>query len=267
MYELTFNRDEIARWARFSGDYNPIHFDPDRARQLGAEDVIAHGMLVLLAVKGRLSQALPPGAGGWWLLRSRMRQPVVAGTPTRLETSVRGNGLAFSLASPAGRKLMTGSLARLAECPSVLAAGTPNRVPAEAVGGRVRELTHAFPWPREFWVAADALVFAEFLRTGVRDILAPQGIDLSRGEVTAANGTVVVQTTHDVAFDRDFLGDARAAALDIEALPPQAEAVDDGVSATCQLGSRCGGRLVMLTTLGLFIRQAPVAQRNQARAA
>src|SRR5947199_103475 len=132
MCDLTFGPEEIARWARFSGDYNPIHFDPERARQLGADDVIAHGMLVLLAVKGRLSQALPRGAGGWWLLRSRMRQPVVAGTPARLETSRRGESLAFSLGSPAGRKLMTGSLGRLAESPNVLDPGHSSRLPAEA---------------------------------------------------------------------------------------------------------------------------------------
>src|SRR5439155_3415947 len=105
MYELTFSPMDIDRWARFSGDYNPIHFDPAQARKLGADDVIAHGMLVLLAIKSRLSAAVPPG-GGWWLLRGRMRQPVVARAAALLDTRPQGDGVAFSLASQAGRKLL-----------------------------------------------------------------------------------------------------------------------------------------------------------------
>jgi hypothetical protein len=255
MCELTFRPSDVARWARFSGDYNPIHFDPERARRLGAGGVIAHGMLVLLAVKGRAAAALPPG-GGWWLLRGRLRHPVLAGEPVRLETRRQGEGVAFTLASADGRKLLTGALARLGGAPAPAAAGSSSRLGPEALAARVRELNEAFPWPAEPWVAADALVFAEFLRGGAREVLAPHGIDLAHG---ADGGKVVVQTAHEVAFDRDFLGGAgpRAAGLDIDVLPPQAEAVEGGVFATCQLVSRCDGRVVMLTSVGLFIRQAP----------
>jgi hypothetical protein len=76
---------------------------------------------------------------------------------------------------------------------------------------------------------------------------------------------VVVQTAHEVVFDREFLGGAapRAAGLEIDVLPPQAEAVDGGVFATCQLVSRCDGRVVMLTSVGLFIRPAPAGATPQ----
>jgi MaoC like domain len=271
MCELTFDREDIALWARFSGDYNPIHFDADRARQLGVNGVVVHGMLALLAVKGRLSQALPQNVGGWWSLRCRMRQPVVAGEPAQLTMNKRDDGLAFSLASPAGRKLMTGSLGRLAERPTVHNSGTRHRLPSKAVTGSMRQLDQFFSWPREFWVAVDALLFAEFLRTGVKDVLGPYGIDLGRNEAASDNGSVVVQTTHEVAFKRDFLAAPRATTLDLEVLPPQAEVIEDSVSATCQLVSRCDGRIVMLTTLGLFIRQAVhgtlIGQRNLQMAA
>lgn len=261
MGELTFRPSDIASWARFSGDYNPIHFDAACARQLGAPGVIAHGMLVLLAVKGRAAAALPPG-GGWWLFRVRLRQPVLAGEPVRLQTRGQGEDLAFTLASADGRKLLTGALARLSGAPAPAAANRRTRLGPEAVAARVRELNEAFPWPTEPWVAADALVFAEFLRGGAREVLAPHGIDLARG---AAGGKVVVQTAHAVAFDRDFLGGAGAGAagLDIDVLPPQAEAVGSGVFATCQLVSRCNGRVVMLMSVGLFIRPAPAGASPQ----
>ena len=255
MGELTFGPADIARWARFSGDYNPIHFDPVCARRVGAGGVIAHGMLVLLAVKGRAAAALP-WRGGWWLFRGRLRHPVLAGEPVRLQTRGLGEDLAFTLASADGRKLLTGALARLSGAPAPAVSGRGTRLGPEALAARVRELNEAFPWPAEPWVTADALVFAEFLRGGAREVLAPHGIDLSRG---ADGGKVVVQTAHEVAFDRDFLGGAgpRAAGLDIDVLPPQAEAVDGGVFATCQLVSRCDGRVVMLTSVGLFIRPGP----------
>jgi hypothetical protein len=258
MGELTFDPCDIERWARFSGDYNPIHFDAARARQLGAGGVIAHGMLVLLAVKSRLSAALPPG-GGWWRFRTRLRHPVVACEAVRLDTRPQADDVAFSVISPAGRKLLTGSLGRLEAAPDTAASGSRHGLDREAVLARVRDLNEAFPWPGEFWVAADALVFAEFVRTSVKEVLAPHGIDLGQAAGTPGNGTVVVQTIHEIAFDRAFLGGAgqRAAAFEIEVLPSQAEVVEDGVFATCQLVSRCEDRVVMLTKLGLFIRHAP----------
>src|SRR4051794_30226571 len=111
-------------------------------------------MLVLLRVKGRLSTALPREVGGWWSLRSRMRQPVVAGDPARLEMRPQGDGFAFSLVAPGGRKLLTGSLGRLAEAPSVSDPGNRYRLSAEAVAARARELDEAFPWPGDVWVGA-----------------------------------------------------------------------------------------------------------------
>jgi hypothetical protein len=261
MMALTFGPADIARWARFSGDYNPIHFDQARARQLGAEGVIAHGMLVLLGIKSLLSAPLLPG-GGWWLFRARLRHPVLAEETVRLDTRVQGEGVAFSLlpvpgARPPGRKLLTGSISRLAAVPDTVASGSRYRLEPGVLGARLDELNEAFPWPGEFWVAADAIVFAEFLHRGIRDVLAPHGIDLGRDAEPSDPGRVVVQTTHEVAFDRDILGGAgpEAADLDIEVVPPQIDSVEDGVSATCQLVTRSRGRVVMVTTLGLFIRQ------------
>jgi acyl dehydratase len=54
--ELTLpplTRTTLALYAGASGDHNPIHIDIDFARQAGAEDVFAHGMLSM-AWLGRL---------------------------------------------------------------------------------------------------------------------------------------------------------------------------------------------------------------------
>lgn len=38
-------QEQLRRYAAASGDYNPIHLDPDAARRVGLDGVIAHGML------------------------------------------------------------------------------------------------------------------------------------------------------------------------------------------------------------------------------
>jgi acyl dehydratase len=48
-----FTRADLRRYADASGDLNPLHLDPEFARQAGFDDVIVHGMLGM-ALLGRL---------------------------------------------------------------------------------------------------------------------------------------------------------------------------------------------------------------------
>jgi acyl dehydratase len=41
----TYERLDMVRYAGASGDFNPIHWNPDHARAVGLPGVIAHGML------------------------------------------------------------------------------------------------------------------------------------------------------------------------------------------------------------------------------
>jgi len=38
-------RLQLVQYAGASGDFNPIHWDPERAQEMGLDGVIAHGML------------------------------------------------------------------------------------------------------------------------------------------------------------------------------------------------------------------------------
>jgi 3-hydroxybutyryl-CoA dehydratase len=42
---ITITSDLITKFAEFSGDFNPVHFNDDEARSLGFKGRIAHGML------------------------------------------------------------------------------------------------------------------------------------------------------------------------------------------------------------------------------
>jgi acyl dehydratase len=72
-----FDREQLRRYAEASGDTNPLHLDPQFARQAGFDDVIVHGMLGM-ALLGRLvTEHLP--ALRMTRLRTRFRGVIELG--------------------------------------------------------------------------------------------------------------------------------------------------------------------------------------------
>lgn len=49
----------LALYAGASGDHNPLHIDPDAAREAGLDDVIAHGMLPMAYLGRFLTEQFP----------------------------------------------------------------------------------------------------------------------------------------------------------------------------------------------------------------
>jgi acyl dehydratase len=260
MCEFRFGTGEIRQWAEFSGDRNPIHFDPAHAQRIGAPGVVVHGMLVLLAVKNHAGQAMAAAAdssSGWWLFRSRLRHPVIAGDPVRIDTRPQGQGLAFTITAVGQeRKIITGALVTHDAPGQDDSRWLRIELPGAAISERAAELGTAFPWITESWVILDALLFSEFLRTGMRGILAAHGMDLVSG--TSAGSAFVVQTAHEVAFDRDVFSGAQPFDLGIvvEAPEPEYEAIEAGVYATSVLTARVRDRAVMRMKLTIAVMQA-----------
>jgi acyl dehydratase len=62
-------RVQLVRYAGASGDFNPIHWDPERAQEMGLGGVIAHGMLSM----GFLGQYAASLAGPESVRRIRVR--------------------------------------------------------------------------------------------------------------------------------------------------------------------------------------------------
>ena len=42
-----FNQNDLVKYAKASGDFNPIHFDKEFAKTMGLDNVIVHGMLIM----------------------------------------------------------------------------------------------------------------------------------------------------------------------------------------------------------------------------
>lgn len=87
-------QDNIDRYAKASGDFNPIHIDADYARKTPLGGTVAHGMLILAYI----SQTMTDAFGRDWLsggrLNVRFRAPArpgdvitISGTIRRIEKS------------------------------------------------------------------------------------------------------------------------------------------------------------------------------------
>lgn len=57
-------QEQLRQYADASGDHNPIHLDPDAARSVGLDGVIAHGMLSMAFLGQFVNQQIAgePGA-------------------------------------------------------------------------------------------------------------------------------------------------------------------------------------------------------------
>ena len=55
--DLSFSQADFHRFARLSGDHNPIHVDPDYAAGTRFGATVSHGMLLFSAVRGLRSCA------------------------------------------------------------------------------------------------------------------------------------------------------------------------------------------------------------------
>lgn len=109
---LSFSQEQIAGWARLSGDYNPIHFDEDRAHSVGLSDIVVHGMLPLLHIKQEISQSIGvTDETDWITVKTVFRQPVLRNLQHVLDIDARGARSRFSLcATQDGVEVISGRI-------------------------------------------------------------------------------------------------------------------------------------------------------------
>ena len=52
-----FNQNDLVKYAKASGDFNPIHLDKEFAKTMGLDNVIVHGMLIMAHLGKRISNS------------------------------------------------------------------------------------------------------------------------------------------------------------------------------------------------------------------
>ena len=87
--EFLLTRDSLVRYAGASGDFNPIHYRDDVAKNVGLPGVLAHGMLTMgVAVQSTVNWIGDPGR----ILdyQTRFTRPVVVDPDSGATISVAG---------------------------------------------------------------------------------------------------------------------------------------------------------------------------------
>lgn len=84
-FRARLDRAAIARYARASGDHNPIHLDDEVARSFGLAGIVAHGMLSM-ALTSRLAETWARTDGRRLTgLVAKFLAPVLAGEEVRVD--------------------------------------------------------------------------------------------------------------------------------------------------------------------------------------
>jgi acyl dehydratase len=86
--EFVATEERIRAFADFSLDTNPLHLDPQSARDLGFPQRVAHGMIALTAVSRLIGTQLP-GPGSLWVSQEvRFVAPVLLDDPVTVRVVV-----------------------------------------------------------------------------------------------------------------------------------------------------------------------------------
>ena len=94
---LNFDKDSVKQWANFSGDFNPIHFDALKARQIGLNDLAVHGMLAMLPLKQHTTDLFLKELVGGYSWSSSLRYPLGINEDYELLLKSSDSKITFSL--------------------------------------------------------------------------------------------------------------------------------------------------------------------------
>lgn len=164
--DVCFRQDDLEKWARFSGDYNPIHFDEQVAVSgFGLDGVVVHGMLAMMPLKACVSRA-DWGAGGWvrWWAILKRAIPLKSGFAISMDALSPNEKARFSLSeSGKGTKNIIGGCS-MSEFDAAEFPSTPRHfVERKRLQDKFKEFRQNFPKVDGLWVYLDALIFSEYI--------------------------------------------------------------------------------------------------------
>jgi hypothetical protein len=268
---ITFTAADVKKWADFSGDYNPIHFDPDRARLAGAEGPIVHGMLALLPVKQAVSDKLLMRSPNevWLRFKALFQRPVPQDRSQSIVLTQKSlESLKFRVESEGDKRKHCHGSASLVARPEVV--GIANRaklqtVPLEAVAEDFASFLIDFPSVRSPWIWLDALVFSNFVKYHLPEMMAKtigHAYQIAP-TVDAFSEALLVQTSQET-----FVSSARAFDLPLDSATIRHAnqlrygvtrgpviATESGLCCSVQVCAEAADQIVLLSEHGLLLKR------------
>ena len=260
--DLRFDAHSARRWAGFSGDFNPIHFDATFARKVGLEGEIVHGMLALLHAKQAVAaeMACTKNNEGWKQFKALFRSPLLRDHDARIELRHKDNAVAFRVVS-GNTSHFSGAYARV-EHPAFPASDMAHesRVGSVETDQRADAFFDLFPFVSEPWIFLDAMAFAEILRIGFRQQPA-LGIGGESAEKPGpAEAQSVMQMSHRVLFDPTGVAALHqrgrsGALLNYSMKRTEASQEQGALLSSVEFNFTCNGAVAMQVEVGLISRE------------
>jgi hypothetical protein len=244
------------KWASFSGDRNPIHFELAVAKRVGASRLVVHGMLALLHVKQEMTQRLAAPDGGQSLAKFNafFRLPALQGSKTELTFKPKGSALTFDFKAE-GQACIRGNACAeptsgLKDCSS----HERRWIKQDDVRHKRLQFDSLFPFVSHPWIFLDALVFSDFLKEHFDNMAA------------LSSNVVPFQMSHRVRLDAALLRQAFDSVDDYPAVSYAVERIGTAEGAAERSGVaiitvQVADRPVMEIEIGLIGKTLPNDQQ------
>lgn len=165
---LNFNKKSLEEWANFSGDFNPIHFDENKARQIGLNNLAVHGMLAMLPLKQYTADSFIKGQSDGFVWRSSLRYPLDIDKDYQLLLKNSENKISFTLHDmELAKKYFIGSMHKSTFNEEIRQFNFSDTqifsIDPELIKEKQHEFKATFANVSLLWIFFDALLFSLFI--------------------------------------------------------------------------------------------------------
>lgn len=263
---LSFKSESLRKWAQFSGDFNPIHFDDEIAKKtIGQKGVVVHGMLAMLSIK-TLPHELPCHDGAWFRWEAMLRKAMPLDCTYLIESRVRQDrGIRFKLVAESDSEAkITGNYISTSVPDSDFCTVERLSLDAEIAESELALFQSLFPEVSAAWVAIDALLFSHYIRHHASNAFQSELQQHFGGSFDAdiASGSLVtMQTHHSDHFSRLMLDPVSA--LDIKSIEyavvkSDVVLTDDSLFASINIPVWINDTFVQVVQIGLMARETSI---------
>lgn len=266
--EFSFGFSEVERWAAFSGDFNPIHFDLAHARRAGQAELIVHGMLALLPVKERFASASNSGGNakdGWMEFRALFRSPIPHTAPLQLLITPGREGHIFRCRAPGTEREYFRGSCKPASPPEHGNADGPAASGRKIDATLIRQFARSYPATVAPWIALDAIVFSEFMRHEIGPIEQRIHAQMAAAGTADDKAILAMQLSHSVLFNSGSAGENGFSDPDALNYGPATIDIVDGKdqwSVMASLPVRHGRRTLVHIEIGLLLKASGKTSSN-----
>jgi hypothetical protein len=263
--EFSFGSSDIEKWAQFSGDRNPIHFQPEAAARLGVEKVVAHGMLALLPVKQQVVSMSDALDSHWTQFKASFKAPILKDDSIVLSTKARKQKLGFKVDSvDLNTQHLVGHVCQI-PVQSWCSDSIIYQLDKQDIRQKYSDFCEQFDNAFAQWIWLDGLVFGHFISHQIGYIMSKLGGKnyqhrQIRG-IEDLSDHMVVQISHQTVFCNNL----KDVVINSQQLPDVAYQIDninvtennDSAFGTLDVGVLVNGCHQMTIELGLMIKSNP----------